>query len=150
MSSPTIHDYFAKDHERLDRAFTAYRIGRQADDGAAARHFREFKTGLERHIRWEEGILFPIWERHTGMTAYGPTAVMRREHRRIEALLTALARGPAALGSEMQAAEQALLDLLAQHNAKEELVLYPDLDGMADDAERADLFAQLGDASVRA
>ena len=46
--------------------------------------FLFFKSELERHIIWEEDILFPVFERKTGIKDGGPTSVMRIEHIQIK------------------------------------------------------------------
>ena len=120
------------DHDRLDGLFGAMRqataAGRLSD---ATSHFAQFRAGLERHIRIEEDLVFPAFERLARMPAEaGPTAVMRVEHRAIERLLAAvgdkLAQGRDASG---EAAE--LQRTLEAHNMKEESVLYPMTDSLA-------------------
>ncbi len=83
MADPTISHYYAADHDRLDELFGRFQSSKQSDRTVARHLFAEFKAGLERHIAWEEDLLFPLFEAHTGMHAAGPTAVMRDEHRQI-------------------------------------------------------------------
>jgi iron-sulfur cluster repair protein YtfE (RIC family) len=52
----------------------------------------ELALGLHRHIAIEEAMLFPLLEVQTEMKPAGPTRVMRKEHRRIEARLGRLSR----------------------------------------------------------
>ena len=120
------------DHDRLDDLFGATQqamaAGRFTD---ATSLFAQFRAGLERHIRIEEDLVFPAFERLARIQAEaGPTAVMRIEHRAIERLLEAvgekLAQGRGASG---EAAE--LQRVLAAHNMKEESVLYPMTDSLA-------------------
>ena len=67
-----------------------------------------FKGGLERHIRWEEDLLLPLWEDKTGMSDGGATFVMRREHRQIEEHLQAIGRNVTQQNMDNNPAEQAL------------------------------------------
>ena len=118
------------DHDRLDRI---ERDATEAWDAGAvregARLHGRFVEGLRRHIRYEEAVLFPEFERVSGLSAdRGPTAVMRIEHRAIESLLGEV-RDAAARGVRpSQVAMENLRLVLLQHNVKEEKVLYPMLD----------------------
>jgi hypothetical protein len=79
----SIRTYFAEDHDRLDGLFASFRERKRFNYAEARLFFREFKFGLQRHIVWEEQILFPLFEQKTGMVHNGPTEVMRQEHRLI-------------------------------------------------------------------
>ena len=127
---------------------TSYAAGRyqQAKEAGtdALVHFEDFADGLRRHIGWEEEHLFPLFEERTGVGQGGPTEVMRREHRRIEGLLEAMRQdlkaGSPPIPDEN---EDVLLDMLAQHNVKEEQVLYPSIDNLLSEDEVANLFSRL-------
>ena len=141
-----VMEYLAWDHDRLDELVAevtaAARPGKWRD---AAKRFAEFRHGLLRHIRMEEDLLFPLFEKRTGLPRdEGPTAVMREEHGEIQALLGEIGK-IVERGSEGHADEsrralerplRALLDLLVEHNLKEEQVLYPSLDHMLSEDER--------------
>ena len=95
---------------------------------SAIRLFSEFKRGLQRHILWEEHILFPVFESRTGMEEQGPTAVMRMEHRHIKGFLEQIHDHLAKKETDTDGFEQDLVETLAKHNRKEETVLYPWVD----------------------
>ena len=124
----SVCDHFEKDHDRLDGLFTEFQRLKRADYPAAKAHFKEFLTGLTRHIVWEEDVLFPLFESKTGMADRGPTAVMREEHRVIKARLDALHDKVRAADPDSDAEERALLGVLKDHNVKEEQILYPAID----------------------
>src|SRR5690348_904548 len=88
----TISRFFQGDHDRLDALLQSFQTLKRHNFSKAKEAFMQFKSGLERHIRWEEEILFPLWEDKTGMSDGGPTFVMRQEHRRIEEQLRAIDR----------------------------------------------------------
>ena len=92
---------------------------------------------------WEEEVLFPLWEKKTGMTEGGPTFVMRQEHREIGACMDALHRKVQAQNPESDQEEQALVDLLERHNMTEEQVLYPAIDRATSEDEREAVFQAL-------
>ena len=124
----TISGFFQHDHDRLDALLQSFQTLKRQNVLKAKEAFTQFKSGLERHIQWEENLLFPLWEEKTGMSDGGPTFVMRHEHRRIEEQLQAIDRNVTEEQADDAQAEQALLALLAAHNLKEERVLYPAID----------------------
>jgi iron-sulfur cluster repair protein YtfE (RIC family) len=143
MNETTVQASFAEDHDRLDRLLETYRRLKRVDFAKAKEAFKEFKTGLQRHILWEEGILFPLFEEKTGMQDHGPTVVMRAEHReigrRLEALHDKVRRQDVCSDEE----EQSLLQALFAHNQKEENVLYPAIDRLSNEEERAAAFRRM-------
>ena len=143
MSTATITAYFEQDHDRLDGLLRTFHELKRTDYPKAKEAFKEFKFGLQRHIVWEEDLLFPVWEERTGMTEGGPTAVMRMEHRKIGAALEALHQKVQDADPDSDQEEQALTALLEAHNLKEERVLYPAIDNLLADDERASLFERM-------
>ena len=87
MKRASITRYFQQDHERLDALLQQFQHLTKTGSGKANDCFQEFKGALERHIAWEEDILFPLFEEKTGMRRTGPTEVMRMEHEQIKQLL---------------------------------------------------------------
>ena len=69
---PSPHSY-EQDHDRLDELFKTFQQLKRSDFPKAKEAFKEFKFGLQRHIVWEEDLLFPLWEKKTGMSEGGPT-----------------------------------------------------------------------------
>lgn len=142
MSHQTISEHYGHDHDRLDELFQRFQTLKSSDRASAVRAFEEFHAGLERHIVWEEEILFPAFETKTGMTG-GPTEVMRREHEQIRGFLKTIA-GKLAAGADDTGDEEAgLLAVLGAHNHKEESILYPMIDRATDGAERTRIFAEM-------
>lgn len=120
----TISAFMADDHDRLDALIADATSA--SDPATVADSFAEFASGVVAHIAWEEDILFPIFEERTGTSDGGPTAVMRMEHERIRQLLDA-GREHAGRDEFAQITSE-LTGLLAMHNRKEELILYPWMD----------------------
>lgn len=119
--------YFSDDHRHCDLLWS--RVEAAADDGdrnRAAMALEAFSDAMERHFAMEEEVLFPAFERVTGMSQGGPTAVMRMEHAQMRALLGQLEE--AAAGGDLDRLVDlgdTLLMLIQQHNSKEEGMLYP-------------------------
>ncbi len=128
-----ISSFMSKDHDRLDEIFERFT---QSHDGKSM-IFHEFKQGLQKHIVWEEQILFPVFEQKTAITQ-GPTEVMRQEHLQIKDLLERIQQDVT-----NTAAARQLHELLLQHNIKEEQVLYPAIDEVTSAAEQQEIIKKI-------
>ncbi|OGD24461.1 hypothetical protein A2Z10_03230 [Candidatus Azambacteria bacterium RBG_16_47_10] len=131
----TIREFMQSDHKRLDDLFEMFQERKDTDQGEARRNFCPFRRGLFTHITWEEEILFPIFEERTGMKDNGPTFVMRAEHREIRDLLNRIREKIKAGDFATEKMDGALDVLLRSHNDKEENVLYPWIDKVAENAK---------------
>lgn len=144
MRDDTVTGLLQDDHTRLDDLIDEARSALSARAFAdASALWRQVVHGLGQHIEAEEQLLFPAFERATGMTS-GPTVVMRNEHVDIKRLLETVG---AALGAEDASAARAavaeLADLLGVHNSKEEGILYPRTDSALGPAGAKALTEQL-------
>ena len=139
----TITAFYEQDHDRLDELFKTFQQLKRSDFAKAKESFQEFKVGLQRHIVWEEDILFPFWEKETGITEGGATSVMRAEHRQIEQQLEAIHGKVIDKNPNSDQEEQALLALLGSHNMKEERVLYPGIDRVTSAEVRETVFRDM-------
>ena len=137
-----VFEVLAWDHDRLDALDKAAFDALDRGDLAVARTlFAHFARGLDRHIRFEEDVLFPAVETRAGLPRHaGPTAVMRAEHVQIRTCLAGITDALAADGAGAVQIRARMLSVLGGHNLKEEQILYP----MADRAlgrEEADALA---------
>ncbi len=141
----SVTDHMQADHERLDAILEEVReLVATASFADAATRYTAFAAGLRRHIEVEEQILFPLFEKLTGMTR-GPTHVMRLEHGDIQRLLDA-AHAALEVGNLAGANDTlgALVEMLGAHNQKEERVLYPMIDrAVGAGPQRDDLMRRL-------
>ena len=139
----TITEFYEKDHDQLDELFKTFQQLKRSDFPKAKEAFEAFKFGLQRHIVWEEDLLFPLWEKKTGRSEEGPTVVMRAEHRQIGQQLTAIHGKVSEQNPNSDQEEQALLDILGSHNRKEERALYPAIDQVASAEDRETVFQHM-------
>ena len=139
----TISSYMAKDHDRLDELFKQFQNFKKQDIVKAKQFFHDFKIGLQRHIVWEEEILFPVFETATGMTETGPTAVMRMEHREIKGFLEKIHEHVSKTNPDSDEFETGMLNVLKPHNDKEESMLYQWIDDAVDDDKRKSMFEEM-------
>ena len=135
---PDVTTYLSWDHDRLDTILAD--VCRRVDAGElgeAEAEFAEFLSGLRRHIRIEEELVFPLFEARTGVTG-GPTEVMRAEHLEIERALVMMKEGLAQKSADaFREGLRFLRSVLPDHNAKEEHVLYPTTDRVLSAQERS-------------
>ncbi len=143
MDSENVTSFYAKDHDQLDTYFKNFQKLKKTKYPEAKENFKKFKFGLQRHIVWEEEILFPVFEQKSGMVDAGPTVVMRQEHREIGRALEDLHRKVQQNDPKSDLEEQALLLILGDHNMKEENILYPTIDQMITNEENAQIFNQM-------
>ena len=143
MPTQSINRHFTEDHQRLDDLFHEFTKLKASDRPEAEKSFGEFKAGLERHIVWEEEILFPAFDIKFGHLQGGPTTVMRSEHREIRKYLDAMARKLSEQNFDTDDDEARLIPVLCVHNQKEEAILYPAMDGLFSEQERAMMFSEM-------
>lgn len=124
MSS--ISQFMTGDHRRCDDIFAdAERAAVGGDWTGAEAAFGRFADEVLHHFAAEEAVLFPGFERRTGMTQ-GPTQVMRYEHGQMRQLIDSARAAIAARDADAYAGNaETLLIMMQQHNMKEEGMLYP-------------------------
>ncbi|MDM7267249.1 MAG: hemerythrin domain-containing protein [Aquificaceae bacterium] len=132
----SIRDYLTEEHRRGDSLYAKLEeLVRSERWKEAEEVFKAFEEDVLTHFKKEEDILFPEFERTTGITM-GPTQVMRVEHAQARELLE---RMKSALeGRDKKnflAVADTLMILLQQHNMKEEQILYPMCDQYLDSLE---------------
>ncbi|MCI0444649.1 hemerythrin domain-containing protein [bacterium] len=138
VEAKSVTEYYEKDHDRLDNLFANFQKSKRQDFTKAKEYFVAFKFGLQRHIIWEEEILFPLFEKQTGLVNQGPTFVMRYEHRMIGEKLEAIHKKVQLADPNSDKEENELLAILSAHNDKEENVLYPAIDQLVERLEMGD------------
>ncbi|WP_433498144.1 hemerythrin domain-containing protein [Sphaerimonospora sp. CA-214678] len=117
-----------REHREIDEGIEAFVAG-LAEGGEDTTPLKRALEGLRRHIYLEEEFLFPPL-REAGMMA--PIFVMLREHgglwQAMDRLDAEIGKGVAADAVREQCTE--LLNLLEQHNSKEEPIIYPQADAV--------------------
>ncbi|MBI4369350.1 MAG: hemerythrin domain-containing protein [Elusimicrobia bacterium] len=136
-----VSGYYQQDHREIDELFQGADFESPAD---ALPVFKEFARRLERHIRWEEELLFSRVIQKEPMLEMGPIRVMREEHRQIRRLrdeaIEGLKKGD---GKPAASAANQMKNILMDHNRKEEGVLYPACDQLLGTGEKERLFDEM-------
>lgn len=147
----TITEFFEQDHREIDALYrSALEKAKKGAMEGARKICAEYDRLLERHIVWEETLLFPAFEEATGAKEGGPTDVMREEHRRIRGFKAELRerladlKGPATETDRLWMIASALEETLGEHNRKEEAILYPMCDRRLAPFRREAILRQVG------
>ena len=140
MQTNFISEYFNADHRRLDIIFDRFKSKLESEPALC--DFNAFSMGLLKHIEWEETLLFPKFEVKTGMINQGPTMVMKKEHHLLKMILKAI-RENIDNQSAWEYIEE-LENVIKNHNHKEENILYPEIDRLLSDEEKASIAIELG------
>lgn len=148
--------FLFEDHRKIDALFARLRRdlselhgSPEANADTLAESFRVVDERLERHIRWEEQLLFPAAEAKAPELARGASRVMRLEHTQIRSYMNDIrigfatpplaAEGLERIRDMLQTAES----LLNAHNEKEETVYYPLCDRLLTSEEAARVLDQV-------
>lgn len=128
-SATTITQYMTHDHALCDEKYgKAEEAVLSNDFEAAKRDVTSFITSMDRHIAIEEDLLFPEFERQTGMQG-GPTYVMRSEHEQFKSIFRQMEESLDKQDFDrINGLGETLVILMQQHNMKEEGMLYPMID----------------------
>ena len=122
----SISDHMASEHKRCDDLYlVAEKAATEGDWSTTRQAFQKFCQSIELHFAMEEKILFPDFEQAQG-SEMGPTQVMRHEHEQIRSLIDSIQEALEAKDKDEFLGEaETLLMFMQQHNAKEEMMLYP-------------------------
>jgi uncharacterized protein (DUF2249 family)/hemerythrin-like domain-containing protein len=131
----SVSEFVGHEHQRLTAMFTAIAsLVAEARCMEAASAYLEFRCAVIRHLEAEEQILYPRYEKVTGISG-GATADLRAQHVTIRRLMDDLAR---AIDGRQQDECRRIIDvfaaLLATHTEKEEQIICRETDRAAADA----------------
>jgi uncharacterized protein with PIN domain len=147
-------------HQALEVLLLEHRVAlMRSDVGAALRSFRRFAIWMRRHIQDESELVLPVYARHPPASGYPRGAspeVFEGDHAKI---LEHLDRCGAALeelrasdlsGDALHVAclgvidrEKIFVDLCDHHDRRERAYLYPHLETVLDDREKAALLERM-------
>ncbi|HEU4388424.1 MAG TPA: hemerythrin domain-containing protein, partial [Blastocatellia bacterium] len=147
-------------HDHLTELFLSHQEALLVDDiELAVARLREYEAELSVHIRVEEEILLPVYQR-AGTIPGGQPVFFSGEHKKMREFLSRFFKvleRPAPDVATRRRQIIALLDqqamfknLVEHHDQRERNILYPALDRVTTEAERLDLLAASSDpTSVR-
>jgi len=122
----------------------------------AGKRLDEFEGRLLHHIREEEELLLPVYER-AGAIPGGPPALFTGEHKRMQELLAGFKQVLSSLEQSPDGRKRGILwlldrqatfkNLMEHHDLREANILYPALDRVTSEAERREILARCGTSS---
>ncbi|MCF8572111.1 hemerythrin domain-containing protein [Gordonia sp. HY002] len=152
MADSTLAEVLTAEHHAIDGGIEKFTASSLRDSVQAwSAPLRQVMEALRRHIYLEEELVFPQLSNGPLMM---PIMVMQGEHgemwRRMADLDAQLAADDIdqSRRDEVIAGCTAMLELLANHNSKEEPVIYPHLDSDMDDDSQAFLRDFLVDGTI--
>jgi hemerythrin-like domain-containing protein len=121
----SIKMFLSSDHRHCDETLTQIENAVSKNDwNDAAKSLNQFLTEMNRHLGFEENVLFPAFEKATGMT-FGPTMVMRSEHILMREIFREMEEACQDKNEDrLLGLCETLMILIQQHNNKEEQMLY--------------------------
>ena len=145
-----------KVHDHLNELFLLHQEALLALDIALAQvRLKVFEEKLLAHMRMEEDILLPVYQR-AGRIPGGPVEFFTGEHKRmleaidrIKTALNRLDRSQPDIKREIIRlfdAEAMFKSLVEHHDSREENILYPTLDKVTSEEERRDLLSKIADS----
>jgi regulator of cell morphogenesis and NO signaling len=137
----SINDFLTEDHRLLDGLLEGFQECKPKGPARAKEHLARFVSALHRHLRWEEAILFPLFEQKSGQS--GLTRTLLAEHQEIRERLEALSEKLEETDADSGYEEKMLVEELGGHNAREEYAFYPELDRLLSDEEKNRVFEAL-------
>ena len=136
-------------HREFDELFLYHQEALLSlDIYGASEILARYKPELLTHMKQEEDLLLPLYQARAGRIPGGPVEFFLGEHKKMAAFIDefqkALIRMRSESGSQLKRSIIALLDrestykcLLEHHNLREKNILYPWLDRVTTEAERA-------------
>ena len=133
----SISGFMSEDHSRLDYIFQEFKKAQKTEE--AKQLFLEFREGIERHIRWEEEILFPIAKLKLGDDSAMIDELVT-QHKKIRENVQKMSLH---LDSRNAGLETDLEQLLTSHDRMEEEGIYPWIDDSIDEKTRKDALSKM-------
>ena len=143
MSSKNINQTYTEDHQRLRQLLQRFQGLKATNRPGANEAFKEFKSELERHIRWEERVLFPWFDAKFKHLKFSPIPGLHCEHEQILVYLADIEGKLAREDFNTDDNERDIEMALREHSQNEEEGVFPALDKILSEQERDAIFAAM-------
>ncbi len=141
-----ITEFMDKDHIEIGKLFDVY-LERYANGSAAYEIFAQFRHRLERHMAWEEEVLFKISDDVAGKDNM-LTGELRLQHDRIKELLSKIQQALKD-GSNAKIFNDDLFAVMSAHEKMEDDSFYSWLDDTLDEKVKNEALASIAAVSKR-
>jgi len=134
-----------KDHEELETHFDQLLFHIKDNSDLCIKVFSTFKQALQKHFKWEEKVLFPLFEKRAGLPGTDTIFVLKNEHFQITSMFINKIE---ILLSEKRYNEIIILlvgleEMLRMHRKLETDIFYPWFDETLDLGEKESILKQL-------
>jgi len=145
---PTLTELLEADHARLDGILAQLEKQLAARDIGAVATAHLFAWGMKRHVTLEDEVLFPLYEKRTGLSIADHVRQIAVEHATVRHYLGLLvsaadkAMNPKTRAEGMDDIDHVrtgLVGVLEEHDAREERLLFPTIDHTLAYVDRPDL-----------
>ena len=133
-----------EDHERIDSLFEQYLKNRKDNRQTAPKLFDLYRESLLKHMKCEEELIFPVLEQNPKERGAREVPDLLQEHELIRECLARVLHLCQTGSDELGAAERHLFEELHEHNAREEMHVYPVLDKLFNRGEAASVTKRIG------
>lgn len=135
----SIATFMDQDHEELDLLWDDFlqKINSVETLEPAKLVYREFYDHIGKHIKLENTVLFPLFDKYTGLeNGEGPTGNARRDHKNIAKLLNTVKKAIETNDLHLiRYSGKHLHRALIKHRERENAIQYPVLDGIIKNEE---------------
>ncbi len=138
-----ITEFMHDNHRIMNEIFKHYRTSKPKNKNVAKCLFMQYKIELQKHIAWEEKLLFNLFEERTGIRENGPTQEMREEHKQIKKMLAQIHNKLAENKLNTIELEHKLMEIIRDHMRKEEQILYPWIDNAFGEDKKEFIFKKI-------
>jgi regulator of cell morphogenesis and NO signaling len=134
-----------EEHKELERLFEKFLSLINDNDKKAINAFNKLKSLLNKHFQWEEKILFPLFEKNTGLPGEDISFVLRNEHTQIKKIFLNKIDEKIAEGkfNEIKKFIVGLEEMLKMHRDLETEIFYPWFDDTLENIERERIIMEL-------
>lgn len=127
-TSNTAETVLTLDHSQIDALYDAYTELASSHSELSIQAFAAYRAALEVHMRCEEELVFPALEGNPLLHSYHEVPTLIEEHRSIRHLLEQVTQLLSERSLTREACERRLFEELHEHNAREEMLVYPEID----------------------
>lgn len=137
-----IAEFMSQDHDRIDGLLERFRAG-TISPKEAQESLETFRCALEKHIEWEERVIFPAFENKTGSEGAVSTDALRLQHEEFRRQIEDLRKCSSADKQNERNLAEVLIESLKDHNYAEESFIYPWIDSVLELQEKKEILGRL-------
>ena len=133
-----------EDHNRLTEIFQLFQNMKQNEPHKLIGLLHVYKSGLRRHILWEEEVIFPFLKSQIEQKNNGATFTdMQTEHHQIEDILGTIHDKIISSDLETDELEKRITEAITSHMIREEEILYGPIDTFLSEKQKMEIYGNM-------